>query len=60
MPGSVNGTIETAGSLISQILRKSIHAVMPAGFELKVFLFVLAYSIAVDDEPPRASRWAFY
>lgn len=37
--------IETAGSLISQLLPKSIHAVTPHGFELKVFLFVLAYSI---------------
>ncbi|HEV2130849.1 MAG TPA: IS982 family transposase [Longimicrobiaceae bacterium] len=37
--------IETAGSLISQLLPKSIHAVTPQGFELKVFLFVLAYSI---------------
>lgn len=37
--------IETAGSLIAQLLPKSIHAVTPQGFELKVFLFVLAYSI---------------
>lgn len=37
--------VETAGSLISQLLPKSIHAVTPQGFELKVFLFVLAYSI---------------
>ncbi len=37
--------IETAGSLISQLLPKSIHAVMRQGFELKGFLFVLAYSI---------------
>ncbi|HLL46163.1 MAG TPA: hypothetical protein VK399_05625 [Longimicrobiaceae bacterium] len=33
---------ETAGS--SQLLPKSIHAVTPQGFELKVYLFVLAYS----------------
>lgn len=36
--------VETAGSVISQPLPKSIHAVTPQGFELKVFLFVLAYS----------------
>ncbi len=37
--------VETAGSLINQLLPKSIHAVTPLGFELKVFLFTLAYSI---------------
>lgn len=37
--------IETAGSLIERRLPKTIHAVTAAGFELKVFLFVLAYSI---------------
>jgi hypothetical protein len=37
--------IETAGRLIHQLPPKSIHAVTPQGFELKVFLFVLAYSI---------------
>jgi hypothetical protein len=37
--------IETVGSLIERMLPKSIHAVTAAGFELKVFLFVLAYSI---------------
>jgi hypothetical protein len=37
--------IETAGSLIERILPKTIHAVTARGFELKVFLFVLAYSI---------------
>jgi Transposase DDE domain len=37
--------IETAGSLIARILPKTIHAVTARGFELKVFLFVLAYSI---------------
>jgi Transposase DDE domain len=38
--------IETAGSLIEQMLPKSIHAVTPQGFELKVALFVLAYSLS--------------
>jgi hypothetical protein len=37
--------IETAGSLIERALPKTIHAVTARGFELKVFLFVLAYSI---------------
>ena len=37
--------IETAGSLIERRLPKTIHAVTARGFELKVFLFVLAYSI---------------
>ena len=37
--------VETAGSLIERLLPKSIHAVRPWGFELKVVLFVLAYSI---------------
>lgn len=35
--------IETVGSLIERILPKTIHAVTAAGFELKIFLFVLAY-----------------
>jgi Transposase DDE domain len=34
--------IETVGSLIERLLPKSIHAVTASGFELKVFLFVLA------------------
>jgi hypothetical protein len=38
--------IETAGSLIEQRLPKSIHAVTPQGFELKVALFVVAYSLS--------------
>jgi Transposase DDE domain len=37
--------IETVGSLIERMLPKTIHAVTAEGFELKVFLFVLAYSI---------------
>jgi len=36
--------IETTGSLLSQLLPKSIHAVTAKGFELKAFLFVLAQS----------------
>jgi hypothetical protein len=38
--------IETAGSVIEQRLPKSIHAVTPQGFELKVVLFVVAYSLS--------------
>jgi hypothetical protein len=37
--------VETAGSLIERLMPKSIHAVTPEGFELKVVLFVLALSI---------------
>ncbi len=37
--------IETAGSLIERRLPQTIHAVTARGVELKVFLFVLAYSI---------------
>ena len=37
--------IETVGSLLEQLFPKSIHAVTARGFELKVVLFVLAYSI---------------
>ena len=36
--------IETANSLITKMLPKSIHAVTAAGFELKTFLFTLAHS----------------
>ena len=37
--------VDTVGSLIERMLPKTIHAVTAAGFELKVFLFVLAYRI---------------
>ena len=37
--------VETAGSLIEQLLPKSIHAVTSQGFELKVALFVIAFSL---------------
>jgi len=37
--------VETAGSLIAQLLPKSIHAVTPQGFALKVALFVIASSL---------------
>jgi Transposase DDE domain len=38
--------VETAGSLFTQLLPKSIHAVTAQGFELKLVLFVLALSIS--------------
>jgi hypothetical protein len=38
--------IETTGSLVERLLPKSIHAVTPQGFELKVALFVLACSFS--------------
>jgi hypothetical protein len=37
--------VETAGSLIEQLLPKSIHAVTSQGFEMKVALFVIASSL---------------
>jgi hypothetical protein len=37
--------IETVGSLLERMLPKTIHGATAEGFELKVFLFVLAYSI---------------
>jgi hypothetical protein len=37
--------METVGSLIESMLPKTIHAVTAKGFELKVFLFVLTYSL---------------
>jgi hypothetical protein len=37
--------IDTVGSLLERMLPKPIHVVTAAGFELKVFLCVLAYSI---------------
>jgi Transposase DDE domain len=37
--------IETVGSLLQQLLPKSIHAVKAVGFELKVVLFILTLSI---------------
>ena len=37
--------VETSNSLIEQLLPKSIHAVTADGFELKVFLFIIATNI---------------
>lgn len=36
--------VETAGSLLERLLPKHIHAVTAQGFELKVVLFVIAFS----------------
>jgi hypothetical protein len=38
--------VETSGSLIDRKLPKSIHAVTAEGFELKIVLFVLAFSLS--------------
>lgn len=45
--------VETAGSQIDQLMPRNIHAVTAQGFELKVMLFVLAYSVSfvVSDIP---------
>jgi hypothetical protein len=45
LQASVRKMVETTGSLLERLLPKSIHAVTPRGFELKVVLFVLAVSI---------------
>ena len=37
--------VETAGSLLEQLLPRSIHAVTSAGFELKLCLFMVALSL---------------
>lgn len=37
--------VETAGSLLEQMFPKAVHAVTSQGFELKVALFVIAYSL---------------
>lgn len=37
--------VETTGSLLERLLPKSIHAVTPAGFELKLCLFLVAVSL---------------
>jgi len=37
--------VETARSLIEQLLPKSIHAVNPQGFELKAALFIISSSL---------------
>jgi Transposase DDE domain len=37
--------VETAGSLLTRLLPKSIHAVTAQGFELKGALFVIAFSL---------------
>lgn len=39
-------TIETSGSLINKYFPASIHAVTAEGFELKVVLFVVAFSLS--------------
>jgi hypothetical protein len=41
----VRKKIESVFSVIVQKLPRHIHAVTPRGFELKIILFVLAYSI---------------
>ena len=45
LQANIRKVVETTGSLIERLLPKSIHAVTPKGFELKVALFVLACSI---------------
>ena len=42
----VRKRVETAGSLVERMMPKSIHAVTAKGFELKVLLFIAAYSLS--------------
>ena len=42
--GKVRKTIESAFSMITSLFSRSIHAVTARGFELKIFLFILAHS----------------
>ncbi len=44
-PSYYRKSVERTGSLIERLLPKSIHAVTPQGFELKVVLFILAVSL---------------
>ncbi len=46
LQGVVRKAVETAGSIIERLLPKSIHAVTSKGYELKVMLFVLAYTFS--------------
>jgi hypothetical protein len=48
--------VATAGSLIEQLFPKSIHAVTSQGFELKVTLLVIAYSLHCYLHRP-GNRW---
>ena len=43
----IHKQIETTLSQIARILQRTIHAVTARGFELKVALHVLAYSVSV-------------
>ena len=42
---SMRKRVETTFSQLSERLARSIHAVTPRGFELKIFLTVLTYAI---------------
>ena len=43
--GTMRKRVETTFSQLSERLARSIHAVTPRGFELKIFLTVLTYAI---------------
>lgn len=43
--GSLRKQVETAFSQLAERLARSIHVVTPRGFELKVFLTVLTFTI---------------
>ena len=43
--GTMRKRVETTFSQLTQRLARSVHAVTPRGFELKIFLTVLTYAI---------------
>ena len=43
----VRKVVETAGSQLNALIPQKIHAVTPRGFELKVGLFVMAYTFSL-------------
>ena len=45
LAGRIRKRVETTFSAITGMMGRTIHAVTPRGFELKVFLFILAFAI---------------
>ena len=48
--------VEAAGSRIEKLLPKSIHVVTSQGLELKVALFVIAYSLDCYFKPKKLHK----
>jgi hypothetical protein len=47
--------VETTFRLLAERIARSIHAVTPLGFDLKVFVTVLSYSILGSGDKPKSS-----